>query len=236
MSDFLRKKNDEEAKLDALMETLNGSTAELRMALDTAQSRLAEAEKSVSSQQTEKESTLTAIALLHSRTAENAKRLTQSKEKLANILAEREKSHTRIVSMEGQGLVSLKNKISELEDGIRRLEAMEVTLQDSIRAAITAAEEARAALSMQQSTKGNGGNGAVDKIMNATKKGGALAKVTGCSKFCVVAVDVNVFVQAFEGVLVIWGLSVRSTMQQCPPQAVRLTALSWTTTKSLNCA
>eukprot|EP01034_Spumella_vulgaris_P030993 gene30993-38303_t len=178
VNDFLRKKNEEEAKLDALMETLNGSTAELRTALDLAQGRLAEAEKSVSTQQTEKESTLTAISLLQSRTTENAKRLEQSKDKLAKLLLERETTHNRIVSMEGQGVSALREKIRQLEDGIRELELREVALQGAVRTAMAAAEDARTTLASQQINKGSG-HGAVDKIISATKKGGLLSKVAG---------------------------------------------------------
>ncbi len=178
MSDFTRKKEDEEAKLDAIMQSIKGDTEALRGDLDLAQGRLAEAEKSVSSLQTEKESTLTAIQLLQSRSDENNKRLNATRDKLAHLLTERDSTQKRIVNMEGQGQADLVNRVRTLETAIRQCEEQETHLQGAIRAAITAAEEAKASLAAQQSNKG-GASGAVEKILQATKKNGALSKFKG---------------------------------------------------------
>ena len=171
LQDIRARKMEEETQLEAIMEGLQGATVALRENLEGAQSKLADAERSIAGLQTDKEAIMTSIQLLNSR-AENAmKQMQATEDKLHKISVEKAALHSSIASSDkdNAALVARAKVLSGLIDA---KEQEEVSLQGAVHAALTAAEEAKATYSAQQSS---GKNGTVANILKAARKGGPLA-------------------------------------------------------------
>lgn len=154
------------------MEGLQDATKELRAKLEVTQAELAVAEKSVSSLQIEKESVTTAIALIHSR-AEKAKLAAQScKDRLVQLSAEKKQAQEEVKALQGERMHGLEKEVKDLEKLIAKCELDEKNIQQQLRSAVAAAEEAKA--TMATSSNKSGGNAIIDRLMKASKKGGPL--------------------------------------------------------------
>ena len=173
MNEIAASKAEEEAKLDEIMQGLQESTKGLRENLENAQVKLADAERGIASLQTEKETVLTSIQLLQSRAETAMKNISLTEEKLQKILIERESIQGKINGADKER-ASLEQRIKKLEREIDVKVEEENNLQNNLRNAVTAAEEAKATVTLQQSS---GRNGAVASLLKASKKGGPLAGV-----------------------------------------------------------
>lgn len=162
------RKAEEEAKLDEIMKGLRDATESLRGELEEAQVKLADAERGISSLQTEKETVSTSMQLLNNRAENASKSIVASEEKKNKINVERTQTRDKISSLKKESSEK-QSKITELRKEIDSREKEEIDLQKKLRIAVSNAEEAKSALSMN----GNR-NSVVAAILKAAKKGGPL--------------------------------------------------------------
>lgn len=170
--DFQAKKADEEAQLESIMEGLQEATQELRQKLEVAQGQLMVQEKAVASLQTEKESVETAVTLLQARATNAAKSRATTEEKLSKLRTDQQTLSTKAAEMDGPQRSSLTKNIAATEQIITSCIEEEAGLQTAVREAVTSAELGKASLTAQQSRAGS--TGVVQKLLQATKRGGAL--------------------------------------------------------------
>lgn len=173
LADFQNKKTEEEAQLEKIMEGLQEATAELRQSLEAAQGKLMVQEKAVASLQTEKESVETAVTLLQTRAATAAKNKAATEEKLAKLRADLAAVTNGAAELDGPKRAALVTAIAATEETIAVCSRQEAKLQTSVREAVTSAEIGKAALTAQQNRSGS--NVVVQKLLQATKRGGPLA-------------------------------------------------------------
>jgi structural maintenance of chromosome 4 len=163
-------KATEEAALDEIMQGLSAATASLRSNLEDVQGRLADAERKVSTLQTEKETVQTALQLQHSRASNAAKNLAGLKDKLQKLSNDETDFSSRRITYQKE-IRNCTEIVNQTTDEVAQLKQLEVELQNQMKAAVAAAEEGKA--SLQQ---GSGGRSElVTAVMNATKRGGRLA-------------------------------------------------------------
>lgn len=170
--DFQGKKAEEEAQLGKIMEGLQEATQELRQKLEVAQGQLMVQEKAVASLQTEKESVETTVTLLQARATNAAKSRAATEEKLAKLRTDQQALSTKAGEMDGPQRAALTKSVAAAEQAIAACTEEEQRLQTAVREAVTTAELGKAALAAQQSRAGS--SGVVQKLLLATKRGGAL--------------------------------------------------------------
>lgn len=170
LADIQARKAEEEASLDEIMQGLQQATTSLREGLEVAQANLAEAERGIATLQTEKESVTTSIQLLQSRSENAMKGVQTAEEKLAKVESDKAATQQKIAASV-QEKADIETRLVALQREIDAKENEEVRLQGQLRAAVTNAEEAKAAMSSQ----GAGKNTVYASIMKAARKGGPLA-------------------------------------------------------------
>ena len=164
---------EEENSLQEIVDSLRESTEDLRRSLETSQGNLAAAEKAVAGLQTEKESVQMSINLLQSRSEKAIQELSSCEEKLSKLAVEKSSLDIRAADMEKQLQGEIQSNIDAYEKALQEGEVEEKQIQQSLREATVQCEEAKAMLVSQQST--GSANGVVDKVMKASRKGGALS-------------------------------------------------------------
>ena len=163
------RKAEEEAKLDEIMKGLRDATESLRGDLEEAQVKLADAERGISTLQTEKETVSTSMQLLNDRAENASKAIQASEEKKKKIMVDRNSTQEKISALTKESNEK-QSKISQLQKDIDAYEKEEIDLQKKLRLAVANAEEAKSALSMGSGNR----NAVVAAIMKAAKKGGPL--------------------------------------------------------------
>ena len=164
----------EEARLEEILEGLRGSTQELRGKLEAAQADLADAERATASIQTEKEGSETALQLLRSRADAAQHAVAASEAKLAQLRADAQTHTERLAALETER-AQLEGSVKAMQKQAEKAADGEGPAQAALRAAVTAAEEAKAAVTSQQQNGPARKNVELEKIMAAAKKGGPLA-------------------------------------------------------------
>jgi len=163
------RKAEEEGKLDEIMKGLRDATEGLRGDLEEAQVKLADAERGISSLQTEKETVSTSMQLLNDRAENASKTIQASEEKKKIIMVDRHSTQDKISALKKESNEK-QSKITQLQKDIDTHEKEEIDLQKKLRLAVANAEEAKSALSMGSGNR----NAVVAAIMKASKKGGPL--------------------------------------------------------------
>ena len=163
------RKAEEEAKLDEIMKGLRDATESLRGDLEEAQVKLADAERGISSLQTEKETVSTSMQLLNDRAENAAKTIQTSEDKKKKIIVDRTATQEKISALKKES-ADKQSKVTQLQKEIDTREKEEIDLQKKLRVAVSNAEEAKSALSMGSGNR----NAVVTAIMKAAKKGGPL--------------------------------------------------------------
>lgn len=172
LADFERNKAAAEEELSQLMESLQGQTADLRAELEAEKFKLAEAEKSVSSFQSDKDLVENAIKLALSRAEGAAKNIAAVEEKLTAV--EQEKSRdAEELEVIAQFEKSFEGRLLAVKKECAKLEKEEAGLQESIRDLVLTIETQKAALTSQQT--GNS-NKVVGALLQAAKNRGPLSK------------------------------------------------------------
>ena len=164
----------EEARLEEILEGLRGSTQELRAKLEAAQADLADAERATASIQTEKEGSETALQLLRSRADAAQQAVASSEAKLAQLREDAQAHTERLAKLEAER-VEMEGVVKKMQKQAEKAADEEGPAQAALRAAVTAAEEAKATVTAQQQNGPARKNVELEKIMAAAKKGGPLA-------------------------------------------------------------
>lgn len=165
-------KGVEEAKLEEIMEGLQEATKELRASLEVSQSKLADAERAIASLQIEKESVSMSIKLLQSRAENATKSIAALEEKVSKANSERSVTQLKITGA-GKEKADIEAKIVAIQREIDSKVDEEVKLQSKLRNAVTAAEEAKATVSLQQGAGGR--NSITTSLLKAARPKGPLA-------------------------------------------------------------
>eukprot|EP01038_Epipyxis_sp_PR26KG_P006389 gene6389-8798_t len=173
IQDLQGKKEEEEQKLDEIMQSLSGSTQGLRDQLEAAQIRLADSDRSVASLQTDRDSLNMSIKLLNARADKANADLTLCTDKLQKISNERVLSQNKLKELKKLSEKDLVNQIKELEKTSLKCDERDAALQTEVKGALMRLEEAKATMNAQQNS--SGGNAVLDRLIKAAKKGGPLA-------------------------------------------------------------
>jgi structural maintenance of chromosome 4 len=174
ISELEASKVEQEANHDAIMDSLQESTKELRKKVETTQAELAESEKAVSTLQTEKESITMAIQLLRSRSDKASKDVGKLTDKLSQLRGERSSAEVRLKALEGQSLGGTQERIRALQELIVKCDTEEKVLQSQLREAVMASEEAKATMTAQQQQGKGTSTHSVQQVLKAAKAGGPL--------------------------------------------------------------
>lgn len=173
LQDFEKSRDDAQEEMNALMASLEDETKDLRDQLEKEKIALAEAEKSVASLQTEKDLAENAIELIETRPQAAIKNLQTSKEKLAQLLEERQANEQQLQEIARSEDSGLLKKSKALDQEVARLEKKEAELSEMVRSLMVKIELQKAALQSQESVKN--GNKVVSALLQASKNRGPLS-------------------------------------------------------------
>jgi structural maintenance of chromosome 4 len=170
LAEFVKNKTTVEEEMNQLMESLQDATKDLRSELEQEKFKLSEAEKSVSSLQSERDLIENGIKLVQSRAEGANKNIQALQEKLDTASEEKEKERTefdQIVDFEK----TIEEKMTTLRKSFLKLEREEQEMNESIRELVLTIETQKSSLANKQT-----GNKVVQALFQATKNRGPLSK------------------------------------------------------------